>query len=628
MKLLPIPRSASFSNDKFFTIPADGVNFNAAPGLPPLAYEIITEAIHLAGGLVRRDGAGGGVIGTAVSPRPPARSASAPYLAGVSEDGTAVSPRPPVRSARPPYLASAPEYYKLSIAEAGITLEAASDIGFIYAAVTLRQIARNCSGESATFPVCEIEDWPDLKRRGIMLDVSRDKVPTMQTLFGLADLMLECKMNELQLYTEHTFAYENDGVVWRQASPVTAAEIRELDAYCRARGIDLVPNQNSFGHLERWLTLPEYKDMSEAPDGFDFHWGTHSDVPFSLAPLDPRSIAFIDRLYAELLPNFTSGIFNVGCDETHDIGQGKSKEAVAGSAPGRVYLDYLLKIHALVKKYGKRMAFWGDMIFRNPELIPEIPKDVIGLVWGYERNFPFDEQCEKYAATGLEFYVCPGVGTWNSFSGRTDTMTANLSRAAAAAVKWGANGLLNTDWGDDGHHHPNSVSWLGYAVGAAMSWWYEGNNDCVGMKTPVSLHVYKDAAGKAADLYWEIGNVYRIIKDYDRTALYTMTICKEYHLPGGIFHFPKVGDEKFHWVADIAEKIKTRIPELRFAGADASTTAAELALACDLIIWACAKQLGETSPANADIAAEYSRVWLLRNRPGGLGDSAKRLLDA
>jgi len=606
MKLLPIPRSASFSDDKFFTIPAEGVNFSGAPDLPPLAYEIIAEAIHLAGGYVRRDGVGEKVRAV-------------------------VNP------------SKGEQWYKLAITDDGITFEAASDVGFVYAAVTLRQIARTGSigvppvhrpeayapstvppvhrpeAYAPSFPVCEIEDWPDLKRRGIMLDVSRDKVPSMQTLLGLADLMLELKLNELQLYTEHTFAYVNDSVVWRQASPVTAAEIRELDAYCRDRGIDLVPNQNSFGHLERWLALPEYKDMSEAPNGFTFHWGTVWDKPFSLDPLDPRSIAFIDRLYGELLPNFTSGIFNVGCDETHDVGQGKSKEAVAGSAPGRVYLDYLLKIYALVKKHGRRMAFWGDMIFRNPELIPEIPKDVIGLVWGYERDFPFDEQCEKYAATGLEFYVCPGCGTWNSFSGRTDTMTANIARAAAAAVKWGANGLLNTDWGDDGHHHPNSVSWLGYAVGAALSWHYEGNKNLNEIKGPVSTHVYKDASGKAAELYWEIGNVYRIIKDYDRTALYGMTICK--------YDFDGIGAEKFRWVADIAAGIKARIPELRFSAADASTTAAELALACDLVIWAAKKQLGE-DVCNDAVAAEFSRVWLLRNRPGGLGDSVKRIRDA
>ena len=585
MKLLPVPRSASFSNGKFFRIPADGINFDAALDLPPLAYEIIAEAIHLAGGFVRRDGTGGTV-----------RAAT---------DNTKDAQR-----------------YGLSIAEDGITLAAASAEGFLYAAVTLRQIARQCECGGA-LPVCEIEDWPDLKRRGIMLDISRDKVPTMATLFGMADLMLELKLNEFQLYTEHTFAYENDGAVWRQASPVSAAEIRELDAYCRARGIDLVPNQNSFGHLSRWLELPDYKGMAEAPDGFDFHWGTHSDVPFSLDPLDPRSIAFIDRLFAELLPNFTSGIFNVGCDETHDIGQGKSKEAVAASAPGRVYFDFLLKVHALVKKHGKRMAFWGDMIFRNPELIPEIPKDVIGLVWGYDSKFPFDEQCEKYAATGLEFYVCPGVATWNSFCGRTDNMAANISRAAAAAVKWGAAGLLNTDWGDNGHHHPNSVAWLGYAAGAALSWWCEGNKDVAAIKPSASLHVYKDLSGKAAELYWELGNVYRIIKDTDRTALYEMVINRATRLR------ESVGDEKFRWVADIAAKIKTRIPELRLTGADASVTAAELALACDLTIWACEKQLNAADPsANAAIAAEYGRVWLLRNRPGGLGDSAKRIRDA
>jgi hypothetical protein len=103
-----------------------------------------------------------------------------------------------------------------------------------------------------------------------MIDVSRDKVPTLATLFMLVDLFAELKINQLQLYTEHTFQYANHPDVWRDASPITPAEIRQLDEYCRARFIELVPNQNSFGHMARWLKHPRYAALAEAPDGFTF----------------------------------------------------------------------------------------------------------------------------------------------------------------------------------------------------------------------------------------------------------------------------------------------------------------------------------------------------------------------
>ena len=101
--------------------------------------------------------------------------------------------------------------------------------------------------------------------RGYMLDVSRDKVPTLATLKRIVDLLERFGYNQFQLYTEHTFAYSRHKAVWKDASPLTADEVRELDAYCSFKGIELVPNQNSFGHLERWLAFDEYRPLAELP---------------------------------------------------------------------------------------------------------------------------------------------------------------------------------------------------------------------------------------------------------------------------------------------------------------------------------------------------------------------------
>src|SRR5439155_11282674 len=111
--------------------------------------------------------------------------------------------------------------------------------------------------------------------------------------------------------------------VWRDASPMTAAEMKELDAYCKERFIELVPNQNSFGHMERWLKHDKYKPLAECPDGFMLPWGIHHEGGFTLNPTDPKSFALIEDLFDQLLPNFTSKQFNIGCDETFDLGLGK-----------------------------------------------------------------------------------------------------------------------------------------------------------------------------------------------------------------------------------------------------------------------------------------------------------------
>ena len=102
------------------------------------------------------------------------------------------------------------------------------------------------------------------------------------------------------------------------ASPFTAKEIQEVDVYCKERFIELVPFQNSFGHLHRWLKHDSYRHLAECPEGWPMAWSMSKDEPFSLCPTAPASIEFLEKLYDEYLPNFSSDKFMVGCDETAD----------------------------------------------------------------------------------------------------------------------------------------------------------------------------------------------------------------------------------------------------------------------------------------------------------------------
>ena len=245
----------------------------------------------------------------------------------------------------------------------------------------------------------KITDWPDFANRGIMIDVSRDKVPTMETLYRMVDMLSSWKINQVQLYTEHTFAYKNHKTVWKDASPMTGMQIKKLDAYCREHFIELVPNQNSFGHMARWLKHQPYNQYAEAPEGYETEWGFYE--PFALCATDPRSVALVNELLDELIPNFSSDQINVGCDETHDLGMVRTKEICRERGTGRVYLDFLLKIHARVEKHGKVMQFWGDIIKEYPELIPELPENIIAMVWGYRPEYPYHEECPKFQQSGV-----------------------------------------------------------------------------------------------------------------------------------------------------------------------------------------------------------------------------------
>ncbi|MGZ0708852.1 family 20 glycosylhydrolase [Coraliomargarita sp. W4R53] len=316
-----------------------------------------------------------------------------------------------------------------------------------------------------------IANWshpPLFERRGLMLDISRNRVPTMDTLRQLIDALAELHYNELQLYTEHTFAYADHETVWQHASPMTAKEIREIDAYCSERGIELVPNQNSFGHMERWLRHEAYKPLAECPDGFEHPWSGWREFGSTLYP-DANSAAFMDGLYEELLPNFTSQQLHIGGDEPWELGKGRSAARVEQEGKHRVYLDFMKQLFELTAKHGHTAQFWADIIMERPDLVPELPKNVIPVIWGYEADSPFAEQCRIVAEAGFkdQFYVAPGAGNWNSFSGRLNVAEANIQLAAEQGNAHGARGLLLTAWGDNGHHQPWLTLYPALVIAAA-----------------------------------------------------------------------------------------------------------------------------------------------------------------
>ncbi len=519
------------------------------------------------------------------------------------------------------------ECYELRIAADGVTLRGASPAGVFYGLQTLGQILRQSREE---LPCLMIQDHPDFPARGVMLDISRDKVPSMQTLLDLVDLLASWKINQIQLYMEHTFAYSQHREVWATASPMTAQEVLQLDAYCRERFIELVPNQNSFGHMERWLNHPRYKPLAEAPDGSDTPWNFRWEGPFSLCPTDPKSLDLLAGLYDELLPNFTSGLFNVGCDETFDIGQGRSKASCESQGKHRVYLDFLKKLHGLVQQRGRKMMFWGDIILHQPELIAELPKDLIAMEWGYEASHPFDRDGSLFAQAGAAFYVCPGTSSWCSIAGRTDNCIANLKSAAASGLKHGATGYLNTDWGDYGHLQYLPISYLGFAAGAAYSWCLETSAD-LPMAQALNIHAFDDDAGVMGQLAMDLGNVYRQLPLISNASGLFRILCK--HKTGQ--DMADITQDHLDAASAAVDAAMKSLGKASMRRPDAALILNELRNAAVMLHHACARGRWLLDPASVDpltlradilsIVGEHDRLWLARNRVGGLAESRARL---
>lgn len=551
------------------------------------------------------------------------RFAGRPAVCESAAEGEAVLLRIDAQSKSLP-----PQGYELLTTAHGARLSAGDEAGAFYGLQTFRQILEQTG---PLLPVMEIRDRPDFTTRGVMLDISRCKVPSMETLELIVDMLASVKINHLQLYTEHTFAYSAHETVWRDASPMTAEQIRALDAYCRERYVDLAPNQNSFGHFERWLCHASYKRFAECPEGFTAPWGTRFDSGSILKP-DKASLELLDGLYSELLPNFTCSDFNVGCDETWELGQGASRRACDERGTTRVYLDFLLEIQRLVRKHGRRMMFWGDIILREPALVKELPADITALEWGYEADHAFDKRSVHFAESGIPFYVCPGTSSWNAITGRTTNCFGNLLNAARSGLKHGAAGYLITDWGDGGHHQYLPVSYAGFLAGAAYAWACEANQD-VNVAEAIDRLVVGDTAGVIGSLLTELGDVHLMtgVKQCNRTVFDSLLFGSNEYVAKTA---ESIGPAALGRCDGELKALSRRLSGAELSGSYGTVTIREIENT--IAMARCAVRRAQTmlggNPSSSELCDELRRIigthedlWLARNRPGGLPESSGRL---
>ena len=286
-----------------------------------------------------------------------------------------------------------------------------------------------------------------------MLDVSRGKMATLEYLKHLAAWMSQVGYNILQLYCEDKLQLQKHPEPGMITGAYTESQIRELDAFCRECSIELQPCIQTFSHVHGILRMPEYADLSE------------NDELFSFAPGNEKVYRFLEDEFAETLDWFSSKTLNINMDEAYDIGSGYSKEAAEENGTGRVFLSHILRVIELARKYGaEQILLWGDIVSKYPELLSELPENVIVVDWCYN---PMDHYPSliPYRENGVRFWAAGGVSSWNSIFPRVYNSYVNLIGFSSEAKELSAEGFLVTDWGDYGHPQPLGLSLYGYPLG-------------------------------------------------------------------------------------------------------------------------------------------------------------------
>ena len=353
--------------------------------------------------------------------------------------------------------------------------------GVFYGAQTAKQLVTG-RGASAVLRMAAVRDWPAMKYRGFQDDLSRGPVPTLDYMKRQLRTFAAYKINAYSPYFEHTLEYRSHPLVGPPGGTISRADVAELVSYARRYHIDVIPEQEAFGHLHHMLKYELYAPLAETPHGH------------VLAPGQPGSMAVIRQWFAEIDSMFPSRFVHIGADETFELGRGQTAERIRRDSIGPVYLGFLKDIVETIKRPGKKYLFWGDVAVNHPNLVRSLPKEMVAVAWSYGASNSFDREITPFTQAGIETWVAPGVNSWNRVYPNNNIAFTNIRNFVRDGQRLGATGLLNTSWDDDGEALFNQT-WSGVLFGAAAGW-QPGESSIETFQKSFGRAFHRDASGR------------------------------------------------------------------------------------------------------------------------------------
>lgn len=289
---------------------------------------------------------------------------------------------------------------------------------------------------------------------GVMIDCSRDAVPSVAGLKRFIDAIAGMGYNVLMLYTEDTFEVENEPYFGYKRGRYTAAEIRETDAYAKARGVELVPFIQTLAHLgslKRWRAY-RHKVF---------------DIDDILLADEERTYELIENIFRSIEKCFTSRRVHIGFDEAHNIGLGKYKDLHGETDRYELLMRHLGRVCDIAKAHGFETTMMANDLFFNlspgvfctdevrefpPEITEKVPQGCETVYWDYfatdEKRY--DAMMKSSKNLSPEVWFSGGAWTWGTFApGNRYSMKRNAV-AIPCCIKNGVRKAFFTLWGDNG----------------------------------------------------------------------------------------------------------------------------------------------------------------------------------
>lgn len=332
-----------------------------------------------------------------------------------------------------------PEGYVLTVEAAGVEIQALDAAGLFYGLQTLRQWA----GRYPVIPAVTVADWPDTACRCMNFDL-RQTYSRPERLVEYLKEFACWKINAVLIEYEDKFPFDLHPELRHPRHALTAAQFEALRRTARDYFIEIIPLQQSFGHLEYVLRHDRYKGLRETAESTG-----------ELCPSRPESLTLVTELLQEMMDRHPdSRYIHLGCDEVYSLCECElCRERYEGSRE-RAFIAFLNKLIDYAASRGKTPIFWHDMLDKCPEEeLQRLDKRGVAMIWIYNgRNIEAEVSAltERFRRHGIRVMGAPAVRCfdWREqqnypvIHNRVD----NLAQWSRTADKLELDCLVATNW--------------------------------------------------------------------------------------------------------------------------------------------------------------------------------------
>ena len=309
---------------------------------------------------------------------------------------------------------------------------------------------------------------------GVMIDMSRNAVMSMDGLRRFLPLLKKMGYNCVMLYTEDTYEVDGEPYFGYMRGRYSKAEMKEIDAFAASLGITVIPCIQTLAHLNaifRWGKFPRDCDNILLAD-------------------DERTYELIDHMFSTLSECFASRKIHVGMDEAHNLGRGTFLDLHGYEKTNSIMKRHLEKIIEIAKKYDYEVMLWSDMYFRPwndgkysipkckmpKEIVDSVPEEIIPVYWDYYRTSEkeYSDMIENHKQISKKTWFAGGSWSWYGMIPFNRFTIESMIPALDACKKHRIKNVFMTMWGDDGAEcsHFSQLSSLFYLAEYA-----KGNRD-------------------------------------------------------------------------------------------------------------------------------------------------------